>query len=151
PPSVRPMRALGGEQVEEAVAGCVTALRTVQDRDWTEVTAGRLEWSCHRTAEHVAGALIAYAGQLAGRAQDSYVPFEISLDEGTDNAGLLHVIETTGTLLAATVGTTPPDVRAWHPYPFGSADREGFAAMGIAEVLLHTHDIAEGLGISYTP
>ncbi|MFJ3304531.1 GNAT family N-acetyltransferase [Streptomyces sp. NPDC086549] len=145
------MRALGGEQVEEAVADCVAALRTVLDRDWTKVTAGRLEWSCHKTAEHIASDLIAYAGQLAGRAQDSYVPFEISLDEGTDNAGLLHVIETTGTLLATTVGTTPPDVRAWHPYPFRSADREGFAAMGIAEMLLHTHDIAEGLGISYTP
>jgi RimJ/RimL family protein N-acetyltransferase len=145
------MRALDGEQVQEAVAGCTAALRTTADRDWTKVKAGRLEWSCHRTALHVASDLIAYAGQLAGRAQDSYVPFEITLDEGTDNAGLLHVIETTGALLAATLRATPPDVRAWHPHPFRSADREGFAAMGIAEVLLHTHDMAEGLGIPYEP
>ncbi|MEU6069080.1 GNAT family N-acetyltransferase [Streptomyces sp. NPDC047082] len=145
------MRALGGEQVQEAVAGCTAALRTVADRDWTEVKAGRLEWSCHKTALHIASDLIAYAGQLAGRARDTYVPFDITLDEGTDNAGLLHVIETTGALLAATVRATPPDVRAWHPYPFRSADREGFAAMGIAEVLLHTHDMAEGLGFPYEP
>ncbi|MFE0510172.1 GNAT family N-acetyltransferase [Streptomyces sp. NPDC058964] len=145
------MRALGGEQVEEAVASSVAALRTAVDRDWTQVKAGRLAWSCHKTVFHVAEDLIAYAGQLAGRAQDAYVPFGITLDEGTDNAGLLHVVETTGALFAATVRTTPRDVRAWHPYPFRSADREGFAAMGIAEVLLHTHDVAEGLGISYEP
>ncbi|MFJ4692891.1 GNAT family N-acetyltransferase [Streptomyces sp. NPDC088766] len=145
------MRAWGGDQVTEAVAGCVELLRTVADKDWTGVRAGRLEWTCRRTAEHMASDLIAYAGQLAGRAQTAYVPFEIAFDEGTDQAGVLDVVETTGALLAATVRTTPPRVRAFHPYPFRSANREGFAAMGIAEVLLHTHDIAEGLGLAYEP
>ncbi|WP_367322293.1 GNAT family N-acetyltransferase [Streptomyces sp. HUAS ZL42] len=151
------MRSTGGDQVEEAVAGCVAALRTAVDRDWEGVKAGRLEWSCRKTAGHIASDLIAYAGQLAGRAQDAYVPFEITLDgtedglDPADNAGILQVIETTGTLLAAAVRTTPREVRAFHPYPFRSANREGFAAMGVAEVLLHTHDIAEGLGLSYEP
>ncbi|MEU0008371.1 GNAT family N-acetyltransferase [Streptomyces sp. NPDC006314] len=144
------MRPINGDDVNRAVAGCLAALRPAVDRDW-ESTAGRLEWSCRKTAEHIASDLIAYAGQLAGRAQGAYVPFDIVLDEGTDNAGLLHVIETTGVLLATTVRTTPPGVRAFHPYPFRSADREGFAAMGIAEVLLHTHDVAEGLGLAYEP
>ncbi|GAB2753566.1 GNAT family N-acetyltransferase [Streptomyces bullii] len=145
------MHDLGGAQVEEAVADCVALLRTVTDRDWETVRAGRLEWDCRATAAHIASDLIAYAGQLAGRAQDAYVPFEISLDEGTGNAGILDVIETTGALLAAAVRTTPRGVRAFHPYPFRSADRVGFAAMGAAEVLLHTHDIAEGLGVAYEP
>lgn len=145
------MRAWGGDQVTEAVASGVELLRTVTDRDWTGVKAGRLEWSCRQTAEHMAGDLIAYAGQLAGRAQTAYVPFEFGFEEGTDQAGVLDVIETTGALLTATVRTTPPRVRAFHPYPFRSANREGFAAMGIAEVLLHTHDIAEGLGVPYEP
>ncbi|MFJ3337144.1 GNAT family N-acetyltransferase [Streptomyces sp. NPDC086766] len=145
------MRAWGGEQVEAAVAGAVALLRTATDRDWDGVPAGRLEWSCRRTAEHIASDLIAYAGQLAGRAQSAYVPFDITLDEGTDNAGALDVIEATGTLLAAAVRTTPRQVRAFHPYPFRSANREGFAAMGVAEVLLHTHDIAQGLGLPYEP
>ncbi|MFJ3232296.1 GNAT family N-acetyltransferase [Streptomyces sp. NPDC086787] len=145
------MRAWSGTQVEEAVAGCLAALRPAVDRDWETVKAGSSDWSCHETAFHVAECLIGYAGNLAGRAQHAYVPFEISLDEGTDNAGLLHVIETTGALLAATVRTAPPGARAFHPYPFRSADREGFAAMGLAEVLLHTHDIAEGLALDYAP
>ncbi|MFF0539316.1 GNAT family N-acetyltransferase [Streptomyces coelicoflavus] len=145
------MRTLGGEQVEEAVAGAVALLRTATDRDWRATRAGRLDWDCRYTAEHVASDLIAYAGQLAGRATEAYVPFEITLDEGTGNEDVLQVIETTGALLAAAVRTTPREVRAFHPYPFRSADREGFAAMGITEVLLHTHDIAEGLGLAYEP
>ncbi|MFJ8633888.1 GNAT family N-acetyltransferase [Streptomyces sp. NPDC093568] len=145
------MRHMGGERVTEAVASCLALLRTVVDQDWAGVKAGRLDWNCRQTAEHIAGDLIAYAGQLAGRAQHDYVPFEITLDEGTDNQGHLHVIETTGALLTAALRTTPPDVRAFHPYPFRSANGEGFAAMGVAEVLLHTHDIAEGLGVAYEP
>jgi RimJ/RimL family protein N-acetyltransferase len=145
------MRDTGGEQVEAAVAGAVALLRTATGQDWEKAGAGRLEWSCRFTAEHIASDLIAYAGQLAGRAQHAYVPFDIALDDGTDNSGVLDVIRTTGALLAATVRTTPREVRAFHPSPFRSANREGFAAMGVAEVLLHTHDIAEGLGLTYQP
>ncbi|WP_435273454.1 GNAT family N-acetyltransferase [Streptomyces parvulus] len=145
------MRTMGGEQVEEAVAGAVELLRTAAGRDWETARAGGPEWSCRYTAEHVAGVLIAYAGQLAGRATEAWVPFEITLDEGTGNEDVLHVIETSGALLAATVRTTPREVRAFHPYPHRSANREGFAAMGIAEVFLHTHDIAGVLGLAYEP
>lgn len=142
---------MGGDQVAEAVAGAVALLRTATGRDWEGVRAGRLEWSCRKTAEHIADDLIAYAGQLAGRATTGYVPFEIAFEDGTDNAGVVDVIETTGALLAAAVRTAPREVRAFHPFPFRSANREGFAAMGITEVLLHTHDIAEGLGLAYEP
>lgn len=134
-----------------AVAGAVAVLRTAVDRDWETTRAGRTAWNCRYTAEHVAGCLLAYAGQLTGRAQDAYVPFEITLDEGTGNADVLDVVVATGGLLAAAVATTPAGVRAFHPYPFRSADREGFAAMGVAEVLLHTHDMATGLGVAYEP
>ncbi|MFJ8465354.1 GNAT family N-acetyltransferase [Streptomyces swartbergensis] len=141
----------GAEQVEQAVAECVGLLGAVTDRDWEAVRAGRLEWSCRETAVHIAGDLVGYAGQLAGREPEGYTPFEFSLEEGTDNAGALRVIRTMGALFAAAIRTTPREVRAFHPYPFRSANREGFAAMGTAEVLLHTHDMAEGLGVSYEP
>ena len=54
-----------------------------------------------------------------------------------------------GALLATVVRAAAPEARGWHPY--GMADAEGFAAVGVAEVLLHTHDIATGLGIAYQP
>jgi RimJ/RimL family protein N-acetyltransferase len=145
------MRDIGGEQVEQAVAGTVALLRTATERDWAAVPAGPLEWDCHRTVLHIADDLIAYAGQLASRARNTYVPFEITLEEGTGNEGLLDVVETTGALLAAAVRTARRSARAFHPYPFRSANREGFAAMGVAEVLLHTHDVAQGLGLAYEP
>jgi hypothetical protein len=31
------------------------------------------------------------------------------------------------------------------------SDPEGFAAMGVVETLVHTHDLAEGLGLAWTP
>ncbi|SBT92002.1 Protein N-acetyltransferase, RimJ/RimL family [Streptomyces sp. DI166] len=140
----------GGEHVRQAVAGSVALLRTAVDRDWEAVRAGGLEWSCRRTAEHIADDLIAYAGRLAARA-DSSVPFDLTVDDGAGNEGVLQVIETMGALLVAAVRTAPRAVRAYHPYPFRSANRDGFAAMGVAEVLLHTRDIAEGLGLAYEP
>ncbi|MHC3469160.1 GNAT family N-acetyltransferase [Streptomyces sp. 7R007] len=145
------MRDVGGELVAQAVADSVALLRTAADRDWRGVRAGGLDWDCRETGLHIASDLLAYAGQLAGRAQEAYVPFDITLDEDADNAGLLQVIETTGALFVAAIRTTPPEVRAFHPYPFRSAGREGFAAMGVAEVLLHTHDMARGLGLPYEP
>ncbi|GHI06840.1 acetyltransferase [Streptomyces cellostaticus] len=141
---------MSGDQVDEAVAGCVAALRAAVDQDWRGVKAGQLEWSCLETAEHLAEALFGYANRLVTGAQD-YVPCDLAFDEDADAAGVLEVIRSTGGLLAATVRTAPRQVRAVHPYPFGSADREGFAAMGITELLLHTYDIAQGLGLPYEP
>lgn len=145
------MRPMGGAQVREAVEHALAVLDTAADRDWAGTRAGGLEWDCLHTAEHIASDLIAYAGQLAGRAREGYVPFEATLEDDAGPAGARHVIRTTGALLAATVDTTPPGVRAFHPYPFREADREGFAAMGVAETVLHTHDIAQGLGLPYEP
>ncbi|GAA2270471.1 acetyltransferase [Streptomyces ruber] len=142
---------MGGDQVREAVGHASAFLRTAVGRDWAGTKAGGLTWSCRETAEHVAGCLLAYASQLAGRATEGYVPFDLALDDDADNAGLVDVVETTGALLTAVLRTTPAGVRAFHPAPFRSAGREGFAAMGVTEVLLHTHDIAQGLGLPYEP
>lgn len=145
------MRTMGGEQVQEAVAHAVAVLRAATGRDWAGVRAGRVEWSCRETAEHIALDLITYAGRLAGRVQDAYRPFDVRVEEDADNERLLQLIEAGGALLTATVRTTPPRVRAYHPRPFFSANPEGFAALAVGEVLLHTHDIAEGLAVAYEP
>ncbi|MGW0822087.1 GNAT family N-acetyltransferase [Streptomyces sp. NPDC002845] len=141
------MRPMGGDQVQEAVAHSLGLLRTAVEQDWTGAKAGRLEWSCRETAVHVADCLLGYAANLAGRVTEGWVPFELAMDDEAGDDGVLQAIETTATLLAVTVRATPRHVRAFHPAPFRAADREGFAAMGVTEILLHTHDIAEGLGL----
>jgi len=52
-------------------------------------------------------------------------------------------------MLRLAVASASKDARAWHPY--GTSDPEGFVAMGIVEVLVHTHDIARGLDIDWAP
>ena len=51
-------------------------------------------------------------------------------------------------LLAAMVRVTPPAVRAYHTH--GPADPEASAAMGVLETVVHTHDVATGLGVTWS-
>lgn len=125
--------------------------------------AGSLEWTCWETVEHLADDLFAYAAQLGPRKPPltGEVPFvwesrrpggpanAVHADRAADPAGLLQVLEASGALLAAMVRTTPADVRAYHGY--GISDPEGFAAMGIVETVVHTHDLTAGLGLPWTP
>ena len=61
----------------------------------------------------------------------------------------LSVLSASAGLLAAQLRTRSPETRANHP--FGVSDPEGFAAMGVVEVLLHVHDVAAPLGLTWTP
>ena len=147
--------------VELAVALAADALNGALERDW-RVPAGGLDWDCRETVEHMADDLFAYAGQLGPRRppQDTYVPFAWQRRPGgptltiftpadTENAGLVQVFEACGAFLSSLVATAPPGTRAWHP--MGLADPEGFAAMGVVEVLVHLRDVAAGLGFGWTP
>lgn len=153
---------LTADDLDDAVDLSLATLGAAVHADW-DVPAGSLEWTCWETAEHVADDLFGYAAQLGPRRQprDGYVSFsfETRRPDGPQNAvfadraagpsGLLQVVEACGALLVAMVRTTPPQVRAHHP--FGASDPIGFAAMGMVETLVHTHDIAEGLGLVWTP
>jgi hypothetical protein len=46
------------------------------------------------------------------------------------------------------LAASEPTARAWH---WGPTDPSGFAALGVNETLMHTHDITQGLGISWRP
>ncbi|MFK0233955.1 GNAT family N-acetyltransferase [Streptomyces vinaceus] len=139
------MTIMSSEAVDRSVSLTAQALRKVAHLDWSVPAAG-LEWSCYDTAVHVAGDFTGYATQLTGRSTSGYAPFDISADPGTTPDGLIQVIEATGGLLSAVVAVTDPAVRAWHPYGFAGPD--GFAAMGVVETLVHTHDILGGLGVT---
>ncbi|AJC54749.1 maleylpyruvate isomerase N-terminal domain-containing protein [Streptomyces sp. 769] len=145
-----------GEHVRAAVAHCVATLSGAPAPQW-HAAAGQLEWTCWETLEHLADDLLTYALRfgLAHPSGVPRVPLRISTDRpqgpanvvfGDETAGpegLLTVVEACGGLLATVVDSTDPTVLA--PHVFGASDPEGFAAMGVVETLVHTHDIARGL------
>jgi hypothetical protein len=157
----RSSRPVTGDDVERAVQLALATLREGTGLDWT-AEAGSLDWTCWETTEHMADDLFSYAGQLGVRNPPlkSHVQFKwsrkpggppnaIFADDEATPADLLQVLEACGAMLTAMVRTTPSWVRSHHVY--GVADPEGFAAMGIVETLVHTHDVAEGLHLDWDP
>ncbi|MFE4537520.1 hypothetical protein ACFRKB_20930 [Streptomyces scopuliridis] len=150
------------DDLDRAVQLAVTRLREAPPGAWNG-NAGSLEWDCWETVEHLSDDLFAYAAQLGPRTPplDGEVPFVwtsrrpggpanvVHADREAGPSGLLRVLEASGALLVAMVRTTSPATRAHHV--FGISDPEGFAAMGIVETLVHTNDLAQGLGLSWNP
>ncbi|MFF5180249.1 maleylpyruvate isomerase N-terminal domain-containing protein [Micromonospora sp. NPDC000316] len=138
---------MSGADLLRAADEMTRVLHPQRERDWS-VPAGTLTWSCWTTAAHIAHDLLAYAGQVTGRPQDAYLPYDLRVSPTASPAQVLTVVRACAGLLAAAVDTAGPDVRAWH---FGLCDPAGFAAMGVAETLLHTYDITAGLDVPWRP
>jgi hypothetical protein len=150
------------DDVTRSVTLARDTLATAAGRDW-QVPAGTLEWTCWETVEHVSDVLFGYAAQLSGAAsaRNGYVPYawsrrresgpplSIHGDVTEGPSGLIDVLQSSGDMLAAMVATAPADRVSFHNY--GPSDPSGFAAMGVVETLLHTHDVAAGLGIGWHP
>ena len=160
--STVPVPPVTAADVNLAVALAADTLATALDQNW-HVPAGTLDWDCWETVEHMADDLFAYAAQLGPRKppQNTHVPFAWQAkreggptattfaDPEGGNAGLVQMLEACGAFLAALVATSAPETRAYHA--MGLADPEGFAAMGIVEVLVHMHDVAAGLHVDWSP
>ena len=141
------MSSVGREHVDAAVAEMLAVLTPRADVDW-HARAGSLEWTCWRTAAHVAHDLLSYAGQLAGRAADGYLPFDLVIAPGAPPRDVLQVVSACGRILSLAVASAEAGPVAWH---WGMSDAAGFAAMGVAEALVHTYDITQGLGVDWLP
>jgi len=110
--------------------------------------AGRCEWDCRATLDHMVNAPLFHATNLAMRSTQR-LP---SPRAGNPNASipeLIAAVECSVTILARVVAEAGPEVRGFHPG--GIADAQGFAALSTNELLLHTHDISEGLGLGFSP
>jgi len=149
-------RRVGGDEVRTA-AGWLAGHLAPRTADAFDAQAGPVRWSCWTTVEHVVDDMLAYALQLAALPLLAYVPLvgprgedEIAhVDRAAGTAGLVEALLGGGELLATLADTRPADARAFHPY--GLADPEGFAAMGVAEVLVHGHDVLLGLTGEHVP
>ncbi|MGI5215875.1 maleylpyruvate isomerase N-terminal domain-containing protein [Plantactinospora sp. CA-290183] len=138
---------MDSRDVDQAVAEMVRVLTPHESADWRR-RAGALDWNCWETAAHVAHDLLAYAGQLAARPDTAYLPFDLVVREDASPRELLRIVDAAGRLLSGALAASEPAVRAWH---WGPTDPSGFAALGVNETLVHTHDITEGLGIPWHP
>jgi uncharacterized protein (TIGR03083 family) len=138
---------MNADDLDTAVTAMLELLLPLHDHDW-DVRAGELDWTCRETAAHVAHDLTAYATQLTSRATDAYLPLDLEVRPGTGPGGLLRIVAACAGLLGAALRTAAPDARAWH---WGPTDPSGFAALGVNETLIHTWDIAQGLGLTWTP
>lgn len=136
------------DDLEAALACVATTVGPGTDQDWTALP-GTGEWDCRHTVEHLGDCLMSYAAQLVARPAGRYVRFLAVVDEDASAAEVLEFAVAGGRMLAATVRTAGPRVRAYHPT--GMADPEGFAGMGCVEVLLHGADVASGLGLPLDP
>lgn len=115
------------------------------EADWSG-PALELEWSCHRTLQHMAEAPIFHATHLATRARGRQPSLRAG-DTHPPVADLLRIIPADAAILADVARAAPADARGWHPS--GMADGTGFAAMSSVELLIHTVDIAGGLGLTF--
>ncbi|GGX82778.1 hypothetical protein GCM10010324_30580 [Streptomyces hiroshimensis] len=131
--------------VTDAADHCSAVLEEGAGLDWSRPARG-LEWSAAATLDHLALGLVGYAGLLTARPTDRYVALFASLDPEAPLPARLEGIRIAAALLAATVRGADERVRAWHPW--GHSDAPGFAAMGVTEIVLHTDDIARGLGLA---
>lgn len=136
------------DDIDTATASSVAALRAAADADWSVPAAG-LQWTCTQTATHIIDNFVGFAAQLLGRAREGYLPLRIHLVRSTTPPGLLDTLAVSGRMMSLAVRDTPASTRVFHSW--GVVDPEGYAAHSIAELIVHTHDIAGGLGLAYQP
>ncbi|MGY1745048.1 hypothetical protein [Blastococcus sp. SYSU D00695] len=97
---------------------------------------------------HVTGCLIWYAQDLAAGPEGAD-GFTLGRRREAALPELVRQQVAAAEVLARTVEGAAPGDRGRHDW--GTPDASGFAAMGAAELLLHTGDVADALGLPWQP
>jgi hypothetical protein len=134
-----------GNAVRRSVAALRTLLGRVPHGDAAIPVMGT---SVTAVAQHLVSCLTWYAHDLAaGDAETS--PADLVPHPDAVLATVARSIGAWGEVLARTVDGADPTDRGWHSH--GVADPAGFAAIGCAEVLIHGTDVADALGLPWSP
>jgi hypothetical protein len=140
---------VGPEDVRRAAEVSVAALEPLAGADWEQL-AGDLEWTAAATLEHIIEGLVFYARDLATPViEPAAEELRLVCAPDTSPAAPLDGLQLAAAVVAAGVAAAPDEVRAFHPS--GAADASGFAAMACDEILIHSDDIARGLGTPFEP
>lgn len=127
--------------VQAAAALLPLGSRPDADPAWAAVSQ-TVGWTAAHTVEHVADALMFYAGQVARRAQGR-LPVLRDGRKAPPSEQLDNVL-TAAHVLAGQLQSLGAE-RAWHPS--GLADAAGWAGMAVTELLVHGVDAAQVLGL----
>ncbi|QCB51294.1 hypothetical protein E5720_20745 [Rhodococcus sp. PAMC28707] len=126
-----------------AAVMALTPLSAVSDTDqrWQKVAAPT-DWTAAHTVAHISDALVFYCGQVARRACHA-LPVVRNGRVGHPSEQLDNAV-TSAHMLAGLLRDLGSE-RAWHPS--GNADRAGWVAMAVTEILVHGYDAAQALEI----
>ncbi len=125
--------------------------RAAAKLDW-DVAAGRLDWTCRETAAHVVDTMFAPAFFLASRRTHDYPNFgRLEPSAGTTIVDLSDGLRAATNLLVGAIETAPPATLAIiRRFPeVETAPPSDFAPRGALELVVHSFDIAAGLGIDF--
>jgi uncharacterized protein (TIGR03083 family) len=128
-------------------AETVAALAPHLGADWSVPGAG--DWSARDVALHLADAYFAHAARVVGQPAEWFVPATLTVDEPQEPERIVQVIGASAGLLRCAALDADPASRAYHPW--GTSDPAGSVAMGAAEGLVHTWDVANALGSGWRP
>jgi hypothetical protein len=121
------------------------------DGDWSR-RAGTLEWTCDFTARHTLDSVCAPTLFLASRRTTAYPPLELTVATGATPADYPDCLRAVVNVVVGVVSTTDDDARAIiRRRPVETAGPEDFPARSALELILHTYDIASGLGLAFNP
>lgn len=125
----------------------VGVLQGLSDTDWS-ASLTDLDIDVNQLCAHMIRTSFWYAFDLCATETDlaAVVP---EVDATKPPPELVRALHVGAELLATVVAAAPAGARGFHP--FGQADASGFAAMGCDEIIVHTHDIATGLGLDFEP
>jgi uncharacterized protein (TIGR03083 family) len=138
---------MDGSTVLRAAGECHELLAGAVDRDWTARVPG-LDWTVAETVSHLCATLLWYSTDYAaGEREVSTMDMRVRAE--SPPADLVATLRSFSTVLVRVLDGAAPGTLGWHP--FGIADRSGFAAMACDELLVHTADAGNGLGLRFTP
>jgi uncharacterized protein (TIGR03083 family) len=135
-----------GDDILAAAERCRVVLEPALGLDWSAPVPD-LDFTAATVVAHVATGNLWYSVDLWSGAEDA--AFEVKVLSEKPNALLLASLLASARTLAAVVDAAPPTTRGFHP--FGSPDPDGFAAMACDELLVHGHDAAMALGVTFSP
>lgn len=123
---------------------CFNALRDADDESWHRPALGT--WTCRQVLEHLAG--LAFAPQLATRSW-TFAPLALIVDQTAPTSRLIDTADVMTKILVEVARSAPDEARAFHPW--GTADRSGWIAMAMDEILVHTNDILAACAREFVP